>query len=93
MSLSIPDLVGVSVMAPIGVIGGVLYFAALRRAVASLALRGAMLPAIAFTVARGAVAIAVLGVAAWLGAWPLLAAFAGFLVARWLAMRQIGRPS
>jgi hypothetical protein len=80
-----------TVMAAVGFGLGVLYFAAVRRTAALLALGGAVLRATALTLGRVALAIGVLGFAAWLGTGPLLAAFAGFLLARWSALRQVRR--
>jgi hypothetical protein len=89
MKLTVPTAVSIILMAPIGFGLGVLYFAALRRTAALLAVRRAIRPAVAFTAARGLAAIGVFGFAAWLGAGPLLSAFAGFLLARWSALRQV----
>ena len=88
MSFTIPTAAVVTLMAPMGFGLGVIYFAALRRTVALIATPGAALQAIAFTLGRGAAALGVLGFAAWLGAVPLLSAFAGFLLARSSALRR-----
>jgi len=73
-----------------GVIGfalGLAYFAAMRRTVALFAGGRGWLGPLALTLARvGAAVLFLAAVAAW-GALPLLAAFAGFLVARAQALR------
>ena len=91
MTFTIPTAVPIILMAPIGFGLGILYFAALRRTAALLAVRPAILAAVALTAARGAAAVGVFGFATWLGAGPLLSAFAGFLLARWSALRQVRR--
>jgi hypothetical protein len=91
MNLMLPTPVWVTVMAPIGFGLGALYFAALRRTATLLVLESAIVPAIAFTAARGAAAIGVFGFAAWLGAGPLLSSFAGFLLARSSALHRSRR--
>lgn len=78
-------------MAFAGVAFGLLYFAALRRTVAHLAARSGWATPLLFTVARIGAALIFLTLAATLGAAPLLAAFAGFLVARALVVRAVRR--
>jgi F1F0 ATPase subunit 2 len=74
-----------------GVVLGLLYFAALRWTVSLYgAGRSRVGPAI-LTLARLAGATVVLGLAARLGALPLLATFLGFLLARALSMRVARR--
>jgi hypothetical protein len=74
-----------------GLILGIGYFLALRRTTALLAGgRGWVGPA-GLTLARIAVAAVLFGFAARLGALPLLTGFAGFLLARAIALRSIGR--
>jgi hypothetical protein len=74
-------------MSAAGLFFGLLYFAALRRAVAfDAAASGRLLPA-ALAALRFAAAAIFLFFAARLGALPLLTAFFGFLVARTLALR------
>ena len=90
MSMTLPTAVWVALMLPIGFALGLVYFAALRRT-ALLVLKRAVLPAIALTVGRGAAAVGVFGLAAWLGFGPLIAAFAGFMAARWAALREARR--
>ena len=70
---------------------GLAYFAALRRSVDLYAAgRGPLVPAL-LTAVRIALAIAVFAVAAKSGATALLGAFAGFLVARAVAVRAARR--
>jgi len=78
-------------MAVAGVAFGLLYFAALRRTVTHLAARSGWATPLLFTVSRVGAALVFLALAATLGAAPLLAAFAGFLVARGLALRAVRR--
>jgi hypothetical protein len=78
-------------MAPAGFALGLGYFAAIRRTAALLAGGGGWLPATALTLGRFGVAALLFGLAARLG-WPaLLALFAGFLCARPVALRLMGR--
>ena len=63
---------------------GALYLAMLRR---SLAARKARL--LTLTLGRVLAAIVVFGIAARFGAFPLLAAFVGFLLVRALALRTL----
>lgn len=78
---------------PIGFAAGLAYFAALRRTAALfLAGKGWALP-LALTAARvGAMAL-LLGLAAWIGALPLLGVFLGFLLARAMALRAEKGPA
>jgi hypothetical protein len=71
-----------------GVLFGLLYFAGLRRAVECYVGSGNAGRALAFTLARIGGVVAFLTIAAWLGALPLLAAFAGFLAARAIVLRR-----
>jgi hypothetical protein len=80
-----------AMMAVAGILFGLLYFAALRRSVALIAGRGGWLGALALTLARLGAAGAFLFGTAKLGAVPLLAAFAGFLLARAVALRSARR--
>ena len=74
-------------MTVFGFVSGLAYFAALRRTVAVFAAgRGWLIPA-GLTLGRIGVAIAVLALAAKIGAAALLATFIGFLVARAVALR------
>ena len=90
MSSIMPTSIWATLMAPLGFALGVLYFAALRRTTL-LVVKGGVLPAIALTIGRAAAAVGVFGFAAWLGVGPLISAFAGFMVARWSALRQARR--
>ena len=78
-------------MALAGVAFGFLYFAALRRTVALLAARRSWAAPLLFTGSRIGAALLFLALAATQGAAPLLAAFAGFLVARAFALRAVRR--
>lgn len=84
-------LVLASAMALSGLVFGLVYFRALRRAVDLFAAgRGWLRPA-ALTLARIAGAVVVLTFMARLGAMPLLAGFLGFLLARQIALRSVRR--
>ncbi len=74
-------------MSAAGLLFGLGYFAALRRALAFDAAGRSRLPAIALWALRFAAAALFLFSAAWLGALPLVAAFVGFLAARTIALR------
>jgi hypothetical protein len=75
-----------------GFILGLAYFAAVQRtALLFVAGRGWLAP-VALTLARIAAAVLFLALAARLGAAPLLAGFAGFLLARAVALRVARRP-
>jgi hypothetical protein len=71
---------------------GLVHFAALQRTV-ELYSTGLVRLAIALTLGRVAGTILVFGVAARLGALPLLALFLGFLVARTLVLRIAGKTA
>jgi hypothetical protein len=75
------------VMAPAGFVFGLVYFAALERTVILLVLGRGWLGPLAFTLGRVGAAVLFLGLAAKLGALPLLTVFMGFLVARAAALR------
>ena len=76
-----------------GLAFGYAYFAVLRRTVdLCTAGRGLLIPLI-LTVGRLATAILFLGVAARIGALPLLLAFLGFLVARRFALLTARRAA
>jgi hypothetical protein len=74
-------------MAGAGLLFGLGYFAALRRAVAFDVVGRRRLLSVALGALRFAAAAIFLFLAARLGALPLLAAFFGFLLARSLALR------
>lgn len=85
-SASVPFAI-TTVSAVAGIAAGLIYFAALRRSVAALTCgNGWFVPAI-LTMARLGGLVIALGIAAKLGAMPLLAAFVGFLIARGIAFR------
>jgi hypothetical protein len=72
-----------------GLAFGCAYFAVLRRAVDLYAAGdGLLIPAV-LTLGRLAAAILFLGVAARIGALPLLSSFMGFLLGRALALRVV----
>jgi hypothetical protein len=73
----------------LGLLGGLAYFAALH---ASLRMSDWRLVAVG-TVVRLLAAVALFRLAVAWGALPLLAALAGFLVARWLMVRRLGVTS
>ncbi len=72
-----------------GLAFGLLYFALLRRSALMFARPGGRAAALSLTVGRLAAATALFWLAAQLGAFPLLAALGGFLVARAIALRQV----
>lgn len=74
-------------MTVLGIAFGLAYFAALRRTVARFATGGGWFVPVALTLGRIGLAVLLLGLAAKLGAVALLATFAGFLIARTLALR------
>jgi hypothetical protein len=72
-----------------GVAVGLVYFAALRSTVTLLTIgRGWSAPAM-LTLGRILAVVLFLGLAVQLGALPMLAAFAGFLMARGIALRAV----
>lgn len=75
----------------LGIGWGYAHFAALRRTVARLLARRAGV--LALLLARLSLALVALGLAARSGGGPLLALFAGFLLARHLAIRAAPRRS
>jgi hypothetical protein len=72
-----------------GFIFGLGYFAAVRRTTALVASGSGWRAPAALTVGRLGLAILLFVFAAKLGAGYLLAAFAGFLIARWKALRTV----
>ena len=76
-----------------GFMSGLLYFAVLRRTAMLFASRSGWLLPAALTAVRIGAAAGLLALAAKLGAAPLLAAFAGFLLARTVALRIGGRAT
>lgn len=76
-----------------GLAFGFAYFAVLRRTVDLYSAgHGLLMPAI-LTLLRPAAAILFLGVAARLGALPLLISFMGFLLARAMSLRVVRRAA
>ena len=80
-----PEFTAMAVFA--GLASGLLYFVVLRCTVALLIDRRGWLGPLALTLGRIASVALLLFLAARLGAAPLLAAFAGFLLARSIALR------
>jgi hypothetical protein len=78
----------VTSMTMFGFVFGIGYFALLRRTTDRLTGRGDWRGAAVQTLGRIAAAIALLAVIAQLGAAPLLATFAGFLLARTVTLRR-----
>jgi F1-F0 ATPase (N-ATPase) AtpR subunit len=72
---------------------GLAYFAALKRTVKLFGSGGGRLMAAALIIGRLAGMAVFLGLAAMLGAVPLLSAFLGFLAARAVAVRAVRRAS
>jgi NhaP-type Na+/H+ or K+/H+ antiporter len=79
------------ILLPAGFALGLLYFEALRRTVKRITARDGWRGAIALTAGRVVALIAVLAVAARLGAMALLVTFAGFLLARTVALYRSRR--
>lgn len=73
-----------------GILFGLAYFAACRRSAGLFLRPGGRAAALALTLGRMACAVLLLWLAARQGALPLLAALAGFLVARGIAIRRPG---
>ncbi|MGD0332019.1 MAG: ATP synthase subunit I [Xanthobacteraceae bacterium] len=78
-------------MASAGAVFGLLYFAMLRWTVTFFTAGGGWLGPLALTLGRIGAAVVFLGIAARLGAAPLLALFLGFLLARTVALRSARR--
>ena len=76
-----------------GLMFGLAYFAALKRSVTLLVRSDSWLGPVALTLGRAGAAVGFLLIAAKLGAAPLLSGFAGFLVARALALRAKRRAA
>jgi hypothetical protein len=76
-----------------GLVFGLVHFAALRRTVELYSAGRVRLAAAALTLGRITAAIVFFGLAARLGALPLLSAFLGFLLARMLALRAPRRTA
>ena len=74
-----------------GFVFGLFYFAAVQWTAVSLAAQKSWLGPLALTLGRIAAAALFLGLAAKLGAASLLSAFLGFLLARAVALRHVGR--
>jgi hypothetical protein len=74
-----------------GMAFGRAYFATLRRGVAAYAAGGAVRGCVGWLLARLIAAALFFAFAVHWGAWPLLAAFLGFLAARWIAVRAARR--
>ena len=72
---------------------GLVYFAAVKRTATLFAAGSGWLAPAALTIARIASAATLLALAAKPGAASLLAAFAGFMLARTVALRAARRPS
>jgi hypothetical protein len=77
----------------IGLLFGIVHFAALRRNVELYTRGRSSFAAAALTLGRLGGTIVLFGIAAKLGALPLLSAFLGFLLARWLALRAARRTT
>jgi NhaP-type Na+/H+ or K+/H+ antiporter len=71
---------------------GLFYFGAIRQTADRIARRDGWLWPAAFTVGRLLAALLLFGFMARLGAYPLLAAFGGFIVARAVARRAARHP-
>jgi hypothetical protein len=69
------------------------YFAALRRGIDAFAAQGAVFKSLLWMLARLAAAALFFVFAVRWGAWPLVAAFLGFLAARQIAVRVARRAA
>jgi hypothetical protein len=69
------------------------YFAALRRGIDAHAARGSVFKSLLWMLARLAAAALFFAFAVRWGAWPLVAAFLGFLAARQIAVRAARRAA
>ena len=76
-----------------GLVVGLVHFAALWWSIERYSAGRGQLAAAALTLGRNAGTIVFLGLAARLGALPLLASFLGFLLARTLALRVARRTA
>jgi hypothetical protein len=76
-----------------GLVVGLVHFAALWWSIERYSAGRGQLAAAALTLGRNAGTIVFLGLAARLGALPLLASFLGFLLARTLALRAARRTT
>jgi hypothetical protein len=77
----------------VGLLFGIIHFAALHRNVELYTRGRSGFAAAALTLGRLAGAVVLFSLAAKLGALPLLSAFLGFLLARWLALRAARRTT
>jgi hypothetical protein len=77
----------------VGLLFGIVYFAALRRNVELYTGGRSGFAAAALTLGRVAAAIVLFSLAAKLGELPLFSAFLGFLLARWIALRAARRAT
>jgi hypothetical protein len=87
-----PTLVLLVAIGLAGFVFGFAYFAAVQRTALLFAAGRGWLAPVALTVGRIGAAVLFLTLAARLGAAPLLAGFAGFLLARAVALRVARRP-
>jgi len=77
----------------VGLLFGIVHFAALRRTVELYTHARGGFAATALTLGRVAAAVVLFSLTAKLGALPLLSALLGFLMARWLALRAARRSA
>ncbi|HVC30772.1 MAG TPA: hypothetical protein VND24_06265 [Steroidobacteraceae bacterium] len=83
----------VALFAASGIAFGWSYFMALRRGVAACAANGFFRRCVGWLLARLAAAVLFFGSVAHWGAWPLAAAFLGFLAARQVAILAARRAA
>jgi hypothetical protein len=89
MPAVVPAIAIIAFFAFAGLAFGLVYFVVLRRTVyLNAAGYGRLVPTV-LTLGRLVAAILFLGVAARVGALPLLSSFMGFLLARALALREV----
>lgn len=88
-----PQVATILAMALAGLAFGLVYFAALRRTITLFSTGRGWLAPVALTLGRLAAMAVLLALAARLGAAPLLAAFAGVLAARFIALRMTRRAA
>ena len=89
--MSATELLEIAGYGAAGLAAGTLYFLLLHRSVGLFVRQGMALQAVPYFLARAAAALAVFWFAAQAGAWPLLAAAAGFVAARTAVFRLVGR--
>ncbi len=86
-----PDIAAMAALAIAGLAFGLVYFRAVALTAGRILSGAGPAGTVALVAGRLAGAAMLFALAAWLGAGPLVAAFAGFLVARAVTMRRARR--